>query len=148
MVESAETRWRMGIMRKWDTPGLQGQAPGPSLWCAILNAKPYLPPVGQTKKLTLAAHVNHGRWMVDCPFCGSSQHAAVTDPWFYCGVCCNQPARQTLPVVFPKNAEQLVAVLEARPLPRFRNWHPGEAIKDLQAQDEDAIARGLHEAVA
>lgn len=148
MPESAETRWRMGIARKWDTPELQGQRPAAALWCAILNANPYLAPTGDAKKPRVEAHINHDAWLADCPFCGTVQHASTTDPRFYCAGCCNQNVdRHLIPVVFPKNAEQIVQQLELRPLPKFRSWHPGESVKDLQLQDEQAIAQGLHETV-
>lgn len=148
MLESAETRWRMGIIRKWDTPELQNQRPPASLWVAILNGKPYIPPAGDLKKPKVHARVNHGVWQLVCPVCGSAQHAAVSDPWFYCGQCMNRAfGNRRLPVVLPDDAARISDRLHMRPDARFRNWHPGETIADLQRQDEDAIRRGLHRVV-
>lgn len=91
------------------------------------------------------AYVNHGRWLVDCPFCGSTQVAAKTDRRFLCagtGSCGNAPAGGAfVPVVWPKDTEAIEAVLVNRPDPNTRNWLPGETIKDLRRENvEHGIA--------
>lgn len=83
------------------------------------------------------AYVNHGRWVVDCPFCGSAQHAAKTDHRFLCSECGNAEARGAwLPVRWPRDAKKIEQVLDERPREANRNWRPPEKLSVLKSENK------------
>ena len=90
-----------------------------------------------------SAEVNHGRWLVDCPFgCASAQHAVRSDRRFFCVECSNGGTCMWVPVVWPDD-DQVAAIeelLEARPDPTTRNWRPGEPVDSLA---DENTAHGL-----
>lgn len=136
LLETAETRWGSAISNS-----LSSQIPA-SLWIAVLNPPPagYLKPQGTTANPALLVHANHGSWQTLCPFCPSAQHAAETDPWFYCADCQNEAVNhQLIPVVWPLNQAEIEAALMLRPDPETRNWEPGETITALHLQDLAAL---------
>jgi hypothetical protein len=80
---------------------------------------------------------NHGRWIVDCPFCLGAQLASPTDRRFLCADCGNvNISGKWLRVVWPANPEAIEAVLLARPLEN-RNWDSGESIADLRRENAE-----------
>lgn len=81
------------------------------------------------------AQVNHGRWIVPCPWCMSAQNASKTDPRFFCVECANG-GRGWARVVFPPNVDDIETLLGMRPDRRTRNWIPGEPISRLLAENE------------
>jgi hypothetical protein len=85
-------------------------------------------------------YVNHGRWCVDCPFegCSSAQYASKTDHRFFCIECSNAGTGKWVPVAWPEDLElaAIEAALALRPVLSVRNWHPGEAVADLEAQNK------------
>lgn len=80
----------------------------------------------------IAARVNHGRWIVECPQdrCGGAQLASQIDLRFVCVECGAGPYK----VVWPKTRAAIEEALEPRPEAN-RNWHPGETVKDLHAEN-------------
>lgn len=91
----------------------------------------------------LLVRVNHGRWIVDCPFCTSAQLASLTDPRFLCAECGNVNADgKWLPIVWPAGAEVLEAALAIRPTEN-RNWSPGESVADLHRENTEHGIGGL-----
>lgn len=99
-----------------------------------------LPKLGQLDTtVTAFAYVNHGRWIVDCPFCTSAQIAAKTDHRFLCagdGGCGNaQVGGAFVNVTWPKDTDKIEAVLCLRADPNTRNWLPGETVKDLRREN-------------
>jgi hypothetical protein len=71
------------------------------------------------------AYVNHGRWMVDCPWgCRSAQHASKSDHRFFCVECDSGATKAWCHVTWPSDLE--VAAIEAalglRPDVTKRNW--------------------------
>lgn len=88
-------------------------------------------------EITTPAIVNHGRWIVECPFpnCGGAQAASRTDPRFLCITCGNVGAsNRWVRVVWPDHPEAIEDVLAPRP-PMNRNWRPGETLEQLELEN-------------
>jgi hypothetical protein len=52
------------------------------------------------------ARVDLGRWICDCPWCGSAQNASREDHRFFCVECGNSPAGgQWISVVWPSESD-------------------------------------------
>lgn len=87
--------------------------------------------------VTALAYVNHGNWTVDCPFpgCWAAQFASREDRRFFCTHC----GRGWVRVVWPDDLELLAieAALLIRPESPTRNWTPGEAVADLEAENRE-----------
>lgn len=84
------------------------------------------------------ARIDANRWIVDCPDCGSAEFAFVDDPRFLCTNCLNAAVGGACrPVRFPRNREAIEATLLRRPVPRTREWRPGESVADLARQNRD-----------
>lgn len=107
-------------------------------------------PTKVTQAVTAYAYVNHGRWMIDCPWgCNSAQYAARSDRRFFCVECDSGGTAQWAPVEWPDDLE--VAAIEAalglRPDETLRNWEPPtmreakhlkpETAADLVAENKD-----------
>lgn len=149
MIETAETRWGIGIHRLHDS-GQLPVIPPPHLWVTVaidyeINRAVNVPvPTGMAADPTVVVYAFRGVWRAVCPLCGGAQHAS-RDEWFYCFYCRNeQAAGKLLPQVWPVNADVIERVLMFRPLPEYRSWAPGETITDLRRQDVKAIRQGLH----
>ncbi|MDP8928678.1 MAG: hypothetical protein M3O70_08920 [Actinomycetota bacterium] len=85
-----------------------------------------------------AAYVSDSRWVADCANCGSGigvwpDHARAT--CLECGY--------DWPIAFPGRVEDAVELLTQRP-PGNRHWFPhlGEAIEDLQAENDVMLGDG------
>lgn len=82
-------------------------------------------------------YANQGRWVVDCPDCGSAQLACRTDHRFLCNECGNIAIgsrwRRT---VWPDSRllARIEAQLEKRPRRANQNWLPGETVAQLKAE--------------
>lgn len=105
-----------------------------------------LPPVrGSLSDTELPVEVNHGRWIVNCPFCPGAELADPDDPRFFCLSCGNADANhEWLRVRWPVDKEVIEAVLLARPKDETQNWKEGEPVDKLQAENE---SRGLREEI-
>lgn len=89
----------------------------------------------------LAAFVNHGRWIVQCPGCPLVSLASRQDHRFFCSECGNAlDGGRWLPVRWPEDWETIEQVLGARLDRRTRNWSPGERIEELRAEN---VANGV-----
>lgn len=142
VILTAEHRYRHPRKHWDDQPAAQ--------WCSYAYPIPPwqmamigpLPNTGETVNTqTTFAYVNHGRWLVDCPFCRSTQLAAKTDPRFLCAGaagCGNaQVGGAYVNVVWPKDTDRIEAELVKRATPLNRNWMPGETVKDLQRENAE-----------
>lgn len=91
----------------------------------------------------VVAHVNHGRWLVECPLCGEAQYAGYEDRRFLCISCYRLGDHQRWrPITWPTEGEVVTAEALLRPRPRRRrNWHPARQPLDHLAR-ENAV-RGL-----
>lgn len=81
--------------------------------------------------------VNHGRWIVPCPWCFNASVASRQDRRFFCVECRNVGAAgQWVQVVWPELSEEIEAVLVMRPDPRTRIWLVTEKLDDLLRENE------------
>lgn len=82
-----------------------------------------------------AAYVNHGRWMIDCPFgCGAAQEADPTWPLTLCPNCWNAAVDgRWVRVEWPdeQTADEIERCLLVRPDEQTRNWYPHETVATL-----------------
>lgn len=107
------------------------------------NGLPPAPPLDSVAG-SVPAIVNQGRWIVECATagCGGAVVASEKAPYFFCPYCGNEGnGGKWLEVKFPKEKEKIEAELLKRPARRdfeahFRNWRPGEFMKELQDENE------------
>lgn len=100
-----------------------------------------------SNKAVAYARVNYGRWLVDCPWCGSAQNASREDHRFFCVECGNNTVKNVwIPVEWPPEWREIELLLGVRPIPANMNWFPGkgptvvlhperETLADLQAEN-------------
>lgn len=94
------------------------------------------------------AEINHGRWIVKCPWCPGATFAFENDPRFLCPYCMNkvegmaQDPRadgRPIPVAWPEAFERaaIEAALVGRPRVKHMNWIVGiESVEDLLRENE------------
>ncbi len=102
-----------------------------------------VPPLDQIADTEpVIAIVNCNRWVVQCPDCAGAEFVWREGPHLLmCQSCWNSTVgHKWRRVVIPQEAEQVEAILEARPLPDTRNWRPQESLTDLADQNR---AHGL-----
>lgn len=91
------------------------------------------------------ARVEHGRWIVDCPFCRGAEFFNATSGLFFCCGCRNaQVDNSYLAVLAPDaktRAEIALVLCEDVDRDEWRNWNPTETVDDLRRQAEDAKRR-------
>lgn len=115
---------------------------------AVQNAKALGRPLVQTDELApdvaVHARVNHGRWVVDCPWCAGAQVASRTDRRFLCADCFNSTVQgRMVPVDWPAEHAEIEAELGRRPHAENQNWLPGETVGDLRAERTAAEKQGV-----
>ena len=94
-------------------------------------------PSGEAPAPILKAEVNHGRWIVRCPFCAGAEAADPDSPRFYCLTCFNEPVgNRFLAVQWPQNKEAIESELNKRPAEGSQNWLPHESVADLAREME------------
>ncbi len=85
------------------------------------------------------AYVNHGRWVVDCPWCSGAEFA-FEEGAFFCESCRNAGAGgKPIRALFPATRQAIERALDGRPV-QNRNWRPGESLQQLRAEN---IEHGL-----
>jgi hypothetical protein len=96
------------------------------------------------------AYVNHGRWIADCPRdCGSAAELQPKATSYACVEC-----KWIGSVEWPDNADEIMAALQERAVPRTRNWFPsghelalrsnnphGQSVKELMEETEENEVR-------
>jgi len=86
-------------------------------------------------KVVVYPEVNHGRWIVRCPWCPSASFARE-DGWFFCSDCGNSGVyRKHVRAPFPKQRKALETALSSRPNPINQNWRRGESVESLRAEN-------------
>lgn len=86
----------------------------------------------------IPARIDANRWIVDCPDCGSAEFAFLDDPRFFCTNCLDAAVGGACrPVRFPRNRAAIEAALLRRPVPRTRDWRPGETVAALERENRD-----------
>jgi ribosomal protein L37AE/L43A len=94
---------------------------------------------------TVAARINHGRWIVDCPGCNSALVVDLSELVFMCVECGNAANDgKWFAVIVPKNRKAIEAELLKRPWNGRnpaeavnRNWEPGETLATLKQENTD-----------
>jgi len=94
-------------------------------------------PQGRSLERTVTAYVNHGRWLWDCPLCGSP-YVASNDPRAFCVVCFNA-GDGWFPLEFPPERAAIDELLGRRPGDDSRHW-TDETVEQLQAEN---LAHGV-----
>lgn len=92
------------------------------------------------RRVRAVARVNHGRWIADCPDpdCGGASFISFDNPFFFCCECRNgRVDHDLIPVEVPKPGlrGEIEDYLRARPVPRTRNWLPGESMVELRDEN-------------
>lgn len=111
------------------------------------RVKFHYPETGYDENLEpVHAFVNHGNWLVRCPYCNGAEYA-FEEGWFFCCSCKNSYiGHKYQRLVFPEERAEIEALLAYRPLLN-RNWNPGETLEDLQRENEEhageLLERGL-----
>lgn len=78
---------------------------------------------------------NHGRWLVECPFCPSAQVASAADRRFFCTDCGNAAVGGAfLATVWPADLSELDEELGKRPRENG-NWRPHETLKLIREEN-------------
>lgn len=143
MLQTLESRFGFQMARIFGSEADAAQHVPQALWPFYLHlpeGQQYVPPPGHCGDVAAVAHVNHGVWRADCPFCPSGQHVSLADRRFFCARCLNEAVgNRTVPVAFPDDGtvDAIERLLLARPFVTSRNWLPGEAIGQLLAENVD-----------
>lgn len=119
--------------------GIPLGAPAPEICVALYwpRGVPFLPPQGLAAGVAARVEVNHGRWIVNCPFCTGAQFASPSDRRFFCIDCLHagtDAEGRWVKVIWPREAGGIEEALLARPKPANRNWMPGESADALRAE--------------
>jgi ribosomal protein L37AE/L43A len=94
---------------------------------------------------TVAARINHGRWLVDCPGCNSALVVDLGQPVFMCVECGNAANDgKWFAVTVPSNRKAIETELLKRPWNGRnpaeavnRNWEPGETVAALKQENTE-----------
>lgn len=87
--------------------------------------------------VVVECRVDHGQWIVDCPFCPGAELLDPQDLRFFCLSCRNgQVGGLWLMVAAPSDEDRaaIEAELVQRP-ERFRHWNKTLTIADLQVEN-------------
>lgn len=96
-------------------------------------------PAGQSLERSVAAYVNNGRWLWDCPICKAAQVCSEVDHRAFCVGCFNG-GDGWWQVEWPDQRADVETLLSRRPRKETRNWVPAETVDQLQAEN---LANGL-----
>lgn len=102
------------------------------------EGRPSVRPAGECD-IEVEAFVNYGRWVVQCPACRSAQVGNPEDPRFFCTGCSNEVVgHRWVAVVYPPVPvrREIERELLRRPIDAVMNWHPGESLDELRAENE------------
>lgn len=139
-LRTAEDEYELDIERDHGKAPRRGAEAVLNVWLAQDKAPPHVPKSSLIAPTVQAiAYVNHGRWVVECPFCPSAQVASTWDRRFFCTDCGNAAVGGGwIEVVWPGEADEIDAALADRPRVNA-NWR-GETVAALRAEN---TANGL-----
>lgn len=86
----------------------------------------------------VAARVNMGRWIADCPDCNGAEFVWLDNPRLWCVGCRNAAIGGAWRAVTLPDAEDRAAIeaaLVVRPNPANRNWQAPETVAELLAEN-------------
>ena len=87
----------------------------------------------------LLVRVEHARWIVDCPNCGSAEFY-FEDKLFFCSLCQNSDVEgKTRKVKMPKTRKDIEVMLGKRKIMN-RHWREPETVEDLE---NESISMGV-----
>jgi len=79
----------------------------------------------------IEARIEHARFIVDCPNCGSAEFA-FEDKLFFCSLCRNSDVQgQVRKVKMPNKRKQIEEILGKRKI-KNRHWKEPETVEDLE----------------
>lgn len=82
----------------------------------------------------LEARIEHARFIVDCPNCGSAEFF-FEDKLFMCSLCNNSNVEgKVYNVETPKDRKEIEVVLGKRPI-KNRHWREPERVEDLEKEN-------------
>jgi hypothetical protein len=108
-------------------------------------------PLGVALDADVYAYINRRRWVVMCPVgldwqrrpipgqepCWGAQMASLDDPRFFCTHCGNEHVGGVwLPVVFPADADEIMALVGMREDDKNANWEIWETAEDIAAENK------------
>jgi hypothetical protein len=86
----------------------------------------------------VAATINHGRLIVECPDCRGAEMVWRERPLLLCHSCGNRAVGgEWRRVALPGDLPALEAELSERADAATRNWRPGETVDDLRREREE-----------
>ncbi len=97
------------------------------------------PPPADLVKIEISAPaiVNHGRWMVRCPWCSGAEMLYLTKLQFLCLSCLNKDADgRFITIDLPPFHNAIEVQLLKRPI-QFQNYEPGQTIEDLVKENNE-----------
>jgi hypothetical protein len=116
-----------------DHPHIRG-----GMWIRHRNGQPPFEPQGFALGASLPAEVYEGQWIVRCDGCRNSQLTSRDDKRFFCVNCLNaNHGGQWVKVTWPRKADDIEALLVARPSFLNRNYTPGETVPQLAAENKE-----------
>jgi hypothetical protein len=103
----------------------------------VLAKRKMAMPKNTTDKLTVKAEINHGRWIVKCPFRSGAELADKKDALFLCLSCLNeQIGGHWIKVIFPDEVAEIENELHKRK-PENQHWQTWESVKDIKKQNKE-----------
>ena len=82
----------------------------------------------------LEARIDHARFIVDCPNCGSAEFY-FEDKLFMCSLCNNSNVEgKVYKVKTPKDRKKIEVILGKRPI-KNRHWTEPETVEDLEKEN-------------
>jgi len=102
-------------------------------------------PIGDNTSGTIAARINHGRWLVDCSGCNSALVVDLSELVFMCVECGNAGNDgKWLRITISPNWKAIEYELLKRPWngrnpaeAQNRNWEPGENLGTIRQENID-----------
>ena len=130
IISGSEMQYQIGELKSYRLYYEKMIAPRMAKWTGRIT-----PVDDVTESPILSAIVNHGRWMVKCPFCAGAEVLYLERLQFMCLSCFNAEAQyKFLRVKLPKAWRRIEEILMRRPI-QNRNYE-GETLKQLLAENE------------
>lgn len=96
-------------------------------------------PSGILLGVTVYAQINHGRWVADCPECGSAQIVSPADPRMFCVECLTGWFR----ITFPPDAVAAEHAVVDLPVREQNWWHPDDTAWNRPRKERQPTAKEL-----
>ncbi len=131
----------MGLLEHRDTTPLHPDTKVPLEFHDLVTmvTRRQVPPYEDTSGQSVAAYVNQGRWVADCPH--GDGGALVIDIHvlrFICPRCANwRVDGKWHEVILPEDFHEIERLLELRPDLMTRNWRSPESVADLLQENLD-----------